>query len=181
MPSSWCSSTTKIAPFKLIMGHVPRAHQALRSSVADLEPHLEKVMRLRWNTIKTIKHAQELLWGKKGKNFQEYHKEDKVWVEGTNIKTTHPSAKLAPRWHRPFTIIDVISPVVYHLELPTQWKIHNIFHVQLLSPYHETAMHGPNFLEPPPDIIDGNEEWEVREILKERKHGAHKKNQFRVC
>jgi len=42
-------------------------------------------------------------------------------------------------------------------------------------------MHGPNFLEPPPDIIDGNEEWEVREILKERKHGAHKKNQFRVC
>ena len=42
-------------------------------------------------------------------------------------------------------------------------------------------MHGPNFLEPPPDIVDGNEEWEVGEILAERKHGAHKKNQFRVC
>jgi hypothetical protein len=34
-----------------------------------------------------------------------------------------------------------------------------------LTPYKETEKHGPNFLELPPDLIDGKEEWEVEEIL----------------
>jgi hypothetical protein len=63
---------------------------------------------------------------------------DKVWIEGTNIKTTHPSAKLAAQHHGPFTITDVILPMVYHLELLPKWKIHNVFHTQLLLPYHKT-------------------------------------------
>jgi hypothetical protein len=100
---------------------------------------------------------------------------DKVWIEETNIKTTHPSTKLIAQHHGPFTITDVISPVVYHLELLPKWKIHNMFYAQLLSPYHEMQLHGPNFPEPPPDIIEGNEEWEVEEIIGERVCGAWKK------
>jgi hypothetical protein len=32
-------------------------------------------------------------------------------------------------------------------------------------PYNETEKHSLNFLEPPPDLIDGEEEWEIEEIL----------------
>jgi hypothetical protein len=88
--------------------------------------------------IKAIKEAQGLLKAKKGKNFKGYNVGDKVWIEGTNIKTTHPSAKLIAQCHRPFTIMDIISPMVYYLELLPRWKIHNMFHAQLLSPYYET-------------------------------------------
>ncbi len=28
-------------------------------------------------------------------------------------------------------------------------------------PYYETQTHGPNFTRPPPDLIDGEEEYEV--------------------
>ena len=39
------------------------------------------------------------------------------------------------------------------------------FHASLLSPYHEMAEHGANYTEPPPDIIEGQEEYKVEEIL----------------
>ena len=41
----------------------------------------------------------------------------------------------------------------------------NVFHASLLTPYRETDQHGPNFLEPLPDIIEGEPEWEVERIL----------------
>jgi hypothetical protein len=74
----------------------------------------------------------------------------------------------------------VISPVVYCLELPPLWKVLNTFHVSLLSPYKETEQHGPNFLEPPPEIIEGVKEYEVEAILGYRVYGQWKKKQYLV-
>jgi len=47
-------------------------------------------------------------------------------------------------------------------------------------PYKETDQHGPNFIEPPPDILEGKPEWEVEKILKERSFGRWKKKQYLV-
>jgi hypothetical protein len=40
-----------------------------------------------------------------------------------------------------------------------------MFHASELSSYRETDIHGPNFQEPPPDIIAEEEEYEVEAIL----------------
>ena len=45
-------------------------------------------------------------------------------------------------------------------------------------PYKETDQHGPNFLEPPPDLIDGEEEWEIEKILGHRTY--RKKKQYLI-
>jgi len=73
-----------------------------------------------------------------------------------------------------------ISNIAYKLSLPPTWKIHNVFHASLLMPYKETNQHGPNFIEPPPDIIEGEEEWEVEQIIKERTYRRWKKKQYLV-
>ena len=91
-----------------------------------------------------------------------------------------PSAKLAPKRHGPFKVKKVLSPITYQLELPPQWKIHDMFHVDLLTPYRETELHGPNFTRPPPDLIDGEEEYEVEEILQSRRFGRGHKVQYLV-
>ena len=36
--------------------------------------------------------------------FEPYQIGDKVWLEGCNLNTTHPTAKLAPRRYSPFPI-----------------------------------------------------------------------------
>ena len=94
-----------------------------------------------------------------------YHKGDQVWLEGRHLQTNQPAAKLAPKCHGPFTITKVMSSVTYRLELPPQWTIHPVFHVDLLTPYRETPMHGRNYQCPPLDLIRGEEEYEVERIL----------------
>ena len=64
------------------------------------------------------------------------------------------------------------------LKLPDAWKIHNVFHTSLLTPYKETDRHGPNFLEPPPDLINGEEEWEIEKILRHQTY--QKKKQYLI-
>jgi Chromo (CHRromatin Organisation MOdifier) domain len=123
-----------------------------------------------------MKHAQTLLakrseWWKGQWHYQGYSKEEKVWLEGTNLKITHRSSKLAPKQYRPFTITKVISLVVIQLQLPNHWKIHNVFHTSLIAPYMETAEYGPNFEQPPLELIEGEPEYEVEQVLATRHHG----------
>ena len=117
----------------------------------------------------------------KGKTLaQRYEIGDQVWLEGRNLRVDWPSAKLAPKRHGPFRIKRVLSPIVYQMELPSQRKIHDVFHVDLLTPYRETELHGPNFTRPPPDLIDGEEEYEIEEIIQSRKQGRGRKVQYLV-
>jgi hypothetical protein len=83
----------------------------------------------------------------------------KVWLEGANLKLTHPKAKLDAKRYGPFLITKAISPVVFQLALPPQWRIHDVFHASLLTPYKETEEYGENFMQPPPELIEGQEEY----------------------
>jgi hypothetical protein len=85
-----------------------------------------------------------------------------------------------PKRYGPFKVMKVISHTSYQLELPTQWKIHNVFHASYLSPYHKSLEHGENFMRPPPDLIDGEKEWEVEQIVGMCKFGHKKTLQYKV-
>jgi hypothetical protein len=73
-----------------------------------------------------------------------------------------------------------MSAVNYCLELPTQWSIHPVFHIDLLTPYKETIMHGPNFTRPAPELIDGEEEYSVEKILDSQQFGRRWRLQYLV-
>ena len=78
---------------------------------------------------------------------------------------SHPTTKLRPKRFGPFMITKVLGPTMYRLNLPAAWKIHNAFHSTLFMPYVETVEHGTNFTEPPPDIVGGEQQYEVERIL----------------
>ena len=46
--------------------------------------------------------------------------------------------------------------------------------------YRETAEHGSNYVQLPPDIVEGEEEYEVERIMNSRRHGQKKKLQFLI-
>src|SRR5258705_13640050 len=99
----------------------------------------------------------------------------KVWLESKNLRIPYPSRKLAPKQEGPFVIKQVMEPVTYSLTLLKQWKIHNIFHACLLTPYNENDVHGPNETRPPPDLINGFEEYEVELIRAHKGNGARRR------
>jgi Chromo (CHRromatin Organisation MOdifier) domain len=103
-----------------------------------------------------------------------------VWLKGKNLPLLYGTAKLAPQHHGPFKITKIISPVAVQLELPAQWSIHPVFHTSLLTPYTETPAHGPNFMRPPPDLINGEEEYEVEQIRAHQRWGHHKTLQYLI-
>jgi len=172
--NSWPSSTTKKTPYKLILEYTPNVHQPNRTtSVPGITKRL-KEHRLAAQHV--LEQAQQQLI--KETKYKPFSEGDKVWLEGTHLKLPYNTMKLAPRWYGPFKVATKISDVAYQLKLSDAWKIHNIFHASLLMPYKETDKHRPNFLEPPPDLIDGKEEWEIEKILGHRTYW--KKKQYLI-
>ena len=185
--NSWPSATTGLSPFKLLIGFTPSSGGEAVSAGAlpALKQRKAYLGQLRDRAQEAILNAQKLLTlyheKNKGKGrFVPYTVGQKVWLEGTNLWLAQPSSKLGPRRYGPFVISKVISPVMYRLELPTSWKMFPTFHASLLSPYHEMTEHGANYLEPPPDVIEGQEEYEVEEVLGQRTYGRGKKKQYLI-
>ena len=73
-----------------------------------------------------------------------------------------------------------MSPINYRLELPTQWSIHPVFHIDLLTLYWETIMHGANYQCPPPNLVDNTEEYKVEKILDSQLFGRRWQLQYLV-
>jgi hypothetical protein len=88
--------------------------------------------------------------------------------------------KLRAKCFGPFKVTEVLSAMMYKLDLPAAWRIHNAFHAAVLHPYKETELHRPNFPEAPPDLIEGHEEWEVDNVLASRRTGKAKTLQYLV-
>jgi len=92
-------------------------------------------------------------------------------LDARNLNRGYQFQKMASLREGPFKIIEVLGLVTYKLQLPVQWKIHNVIHSNRLTPYHETDVHGKNFPEPPPDLINGEEEYKVDSIKDHKKRG----------
>ena len=88
---------------------------------------------------------------------------DQVWLEGKNL-TVRGKRTLLLKRYGPFPIEAKIGKVAYRLMLLAFMKIHNVFHIDLLLLYKETEAYGPTYARPPPDLIEGEEEYTVEYI-----------------
>jgi len=124
--------------------------------------------------------AHELAWArmitrKKGKTVN-FKISQKVWLDSRNLKT-YNNKKLSPWWEGPFKILEQKGPVTFKLELPTTWRIHDVFHASLLMPYTKNDTYGSNFPEPPPELINEEEHYEIEAIISHQKQGKPRKGQ----
>lgn len=97
---------------------------------------------------------------------------DQVWLSTAHLNVGDRARKLTPKYTGPFVIEEVKSPVTYKLKLPPSLsRIHNVFHSSQLKPYYVDDgqyLGRPRISRPPPEIIDGEEEWGVERILDHR-------------
>ena len=91
---------------------------------------------------------------------------DKVLLNAKHIQTLRPSKKLDHRMRGPWTIIKIVGPRAFKLDLKeNRGRKHDVFPVGLLEPYHESTI--PGRVEPPPPRDDDDEDdvYDLEDVL----------------
>ena len=106
------------------------------------------------------------------RRLQSFNLGDQVLLSTKNLPVTSATTikKFSSCFIGPFSITQVVNNVSYRLQLPPTMKIHPIFHVSLLKPYHDPSLIHHSCLLAPPDplIIHGVKEYFVEAILDTR-------------
>jgi transposase InsO family protein len=165
------SDRTKTS-FELMFGSSPIAIPTAfeHTKFPAVEDKLNALRKDREEAIAAHELARRRMIERRKSNFKPFKVDQKVWLDTRNLKTRY-HRKMAPKREGPFKIERVMGPLTFKLKLPITWRIHDMFHAALLMPYTETETHGPNFPQPPPDIDNDEERYEIETILNHRKRG----------
>jgi hypothetical protein len=175
--NSWRHDATRKSPHELLLGMKPQIHvKFIPEHVPSAETRIRDLERTR-QQVQSILEAQQKR--KQNRRLTEMKVGEQVLLEATNLNV-RGTRKLLPKRYGPYRITERIGPVAYRLKLPPTLGIHDVFHIDLLLPYKETEEYGPGYTRPPPDIVQGEEEYEVEYIRDERRKGRGKKREYLV-
>ncbi len=171
---------TGITPFQCILGFQPPLFpwSGEPSELPAINSWLQRSEEV-WNEAHThlqraVLRTQEQANRHRRPN-PDYQPGQWVWLSTRDLRLRLPCKKLSPRYVGPFKITRQITPVSFCLALPAHYRISPTFHVSLLKP--AGGPRGEEIQEEavdqraPPLIIDGEEAYQVREILDSRHRG----------
>jgi hypothetical protein len=135
-------ASTGISPFFANYGFHPRFSleipgDSVNPSAKERATRLGQVQQNLMAKLKLTHEWQKKQTNRRRKDHPNFKVGNKVWLLRKNIATTRPCAKLDYKRLKPFKIAKLVGLMACQLELPPQFKIHNVFHVSLLEPYHE--------------------------------------------
>ena len=128
---------------------------------------LAERMKAGWELAKTnMQRAQDRMAKSANQRRREpdFGVGDEVYLSTKNLKNHRPSRKLANQWEGPFKILRQVGHS-YQLQLPEGSAIHDVFAAELLFRDPKDPLLGQEQPQPPPIIIEGQEEWEIKDIL----------------
>ena len=166
--NSQLNSATGHTPFELLYGYTPNftIPAGRPTGIPLVDKRLQHPRSLRIDAEAALHLSKERMKEGRPKFYgtSALTVGDKVWLQAKQIKIHQQSAKLGPKQLGPFEITEIISDVDYRLALPLALKIHDVFHVDCLSPYKGNDVNG--LTPPPPDpvTVNGEEEYEVDHI-----------------
>ncbi|QRW21787.1 Retrotransposable element Tf2 protein [Rhizoctonia solani] len=151
-------------PFELVYGRNPVMNPSnVPSNVPEADQLIDNLAN-KWKEAEAaLRMSKERMVRDKG-TILEYSIGKKVWLDGKNVELRTNSNKLDPKRLGPFEILEKISSHAYRLKLPKTLKIHNVFYVGLLSKVHKSPSQ-PFLEQPPPETIEGEEEYKVEQII----------------
>jgi hypothetical protein len=113
------NTTTRLSPNQILLSLEPPLLPEADISTGN-QFAKDRVMKMKQWQNQAIQALQKV--AKAPPNFRPvYQIRDLVWLEATHLKLPYQTSKLNPKRYGPFSIVKIISPVAYHLELPNNW------------------------------------------------------------
>ncbi|QRW25151.1 Retrotransposable element Tf2 protein [Rhizoctonia solani] len=162
------SKATGKSPFEIVYGRSPVISPLLEPTGSPIADDRAKQLAETIQEVQaSIKWAQERYkQTDTGKLPPEFQPGDKVWLLASNITLQRPNEKLDHKQYGPFPVIERVGSHAYRLALPETMRIHDAFHVSLLSAFKQDTEFDCTFTLPPPVITaEGEEEYEVDKFV----------------
>ena len=133
------------------------------------EPNQAAIDKIRRVAYKNLLYSQVLLQehkNKRKKPAMELRPEDKAYVQKRGARKDQSSASLNDKYCGPFPVKQKVRQSSYKLELLPQTQIHPVFNSNVFKRAATNFFPGQQLQnKPPPDIIEGQEEYKVKAIL----------------
>lgn len=158
-------------PFRLLYGMNPRLTiGGPESDNPEANSRISELAKAREDALASLEMTQQQ-YARDSSHYKlpGFEVGSKVWLSSKNITTARPSKKLEHKRFGPFLVSEVVSPVAFRLKLPKSMRIHDVFHADLLTPVTDPVV--PSAPPPEPEIVDGEERFEVETILDSRVKG----------
>lgn len=170
-------SGTKRSPFQIIYGRNPRMELLTDSlTIGPIEDFSQEIIAAQKQTKEALIIAQKYMKTAADKHrgkIPEFKIGDQVLLDGRNLALSVPTRKLAKRNLGPYKIVQKHGTHNYELAFPRNVRIHPVFYAGLLIPYKQKEFPGRTTgVQPQPEIINDEPEYEIGEILDVRKNGT---------
>lgn len=168
--------STGYTPFFMAYGENP--HTALDLTTEAMVPRAQDFAQ---EIVDVVNHAKAKLEEAHMRQAEQANKRrrevtfqvgDKVRLSTANLQLPSTmSKKLVARYLGPFMVEKVVSPVAYKLKLPKSLRIHPVFHVSLLQPWHKDTVftsHVDTAASHPPPVVPEDDQYLVEALLDKR-------------
>ena len=166
-------SSTQHPPFLLETGHLPwmgfepDQHPSQVELVNEFMEQMKSTLEEAKAALAKSKDDMAWYYNQRCTAAPEYRPGDRVYLDASDVHTTRPSQKLSHRRLGPFPVVQKVGSSAYCLRPPLAMKhIHLVFNMVKLTLALDDPIIRRRAPPPPlPEIIDGEEEWVVEEIL----------------
>ena len=103
---------------------------------------------------------------------QRFSRGDQVLLSTEHLSLKNaPIRKLKRRFVGPFFVVRSVGSVAYELDLPSTWRIHNVFHVSLLRPFRTSQWATTTDGQPEDIEPEDDQPYDVERLLRWRWRG----------
>jgi hypothetical protein len=173
----WKHEVTKSSSYQMLFGIEPQVNVKFINDINPTSVNRLQILNKVWKEAQTRLEALQ-------KHKDDYKPRqlmlgDDIWLKAMNL-VVKGSRKLLPKRYGPFKVLECIGMVAYWLKLPLTMKIHDIFHIDLLSPYKETLLYRQNYVRPSPVMEENEDKYKIENIRDARCHRRGCKLQYLI-
>jgi hypothetical protein len=135
-------TTTCMTPFEAVYGQKPPSVLSYLPGTSKVQA-VDQTLTVREDILRTLKENLVMAQNRmkqqadQGRSERQFAEGDQVFLrlqpyKKTSLKAEH-CQKLAPKFYGPYTVLKHVGQVTYQLALPSQSKLHPVFHVSCLK------------------------------------------------